>query len=105
LQPVFPQHVLLLVTQNGEVPVRQHFAPEAVLQERLPVPQQSSAFGRHVVPQQWVLLSQFGHCGAASTELIPNVASMPPATKPPSRFSACRRGISLARMRAALSKK
>ena len=38
--------------------------------------------------------------GAARATLAPNIAS----TKPPSRISACRRGISLARMRAAWSR-
>ena len=103
LHVVLPQHLFPTVLQNGVVPVRQQNSFD--LQEVLP--QQTSTMGRHVPLQHCWFALQAGEQSVvcASTELIPNVASTPPATNPPSRFSACRRGISLARMRAALSKK
>jgi len=73
---VLPQHVLGCVTQNG--------APLVGVQHFLLLPQV-------VLP----------HTTCASTVVTPSVARIPPATNPPSRFSACRRGISLASMRAA----
>ena len=95
LQALVPQQGLPMVAQNGMPFPGQHFLFEAhdvLPQHVLPKVMQNGLVspGQHT----GLLPLQAGvHVACASTELTRNVARMPPATKPPSRLSACRRGI------------
>ena len=118
-QEELPQHVFPFVARNGVDPLVQ----QLWLESQPKLPQQD--FGdvaqnggvpvvQHVYPLEQVVLPHLlgfvsGAAGAtcaatcALARLIPNVPRMPPASAPPSSFSSCRRGIGLARMRAASS--
>ena len=109
LQVFVPQHFFFGVRQNGTPFPGQQNSWGSGLHLLLPQHCLGAVAQKGLLSpgQQVLLLAQGGlqTANCARAGFTPSAATMPPASNPPRRNNAFRRGISLARMRAAWSKK